>query len=116
MGELRAQYGEMVFDTVVHENVKLAEAADQQQPITEYAPDSRGAAEYAAIAFELMTRTLRPVAAHPAGASRAVAVGGSSFSRSPSGLAAATLRSARDSSVTPAPHHLPGGVSPLGRD
>lgn len=116
LGELRAQYGEMVFDTVVHENVKLAEAADHQQPITEYAPESRGAAEYAAIAFELMTRTLRPVAARPAGASRAVAVGGSSFSRPPSGLAAATLGSARDSSVTPAPHHLPGGISPLGRD
>ena len=62
LGELRAKYSGLVFDTVLHENVKLSEAADRRQPITEYAPDSRGAAEYAAVAFELATRSLAPVA------------------------------------------------------
>ncbi len=61
LGELRAKYGDLVFDTVVHENVKLSEAADKRRPITDYAPTSRGAAEYAAIAFELMTREHRPI-------------------------------------------------------
>jgi len=46
---------------VVHENVKLSEAADKRRPITDYAPTSRGAAEYAAIAFELMSRAQRPI-------------------------------------------------------
>lgn len=59
LGQLRAKYGELVFDTVVHENVKLAEAADKRRPIVDSAPTSRGAAEYAAVAFELMTREFR---------------------------------------------------------
>ncbi len=33
LGQLRAMYAEMVFDTVVHENVKLSEAADRRRPI-----------------------------------------------------------------------------------
>ena len=61
LGQLRAKYSDLVFDTVVHENVKLSEAADKRRPITDYAPTSRGAAEYAAIAFELMTHEQRPI-------------------------------------------------------
>ena len=56
LGQLRAKYGDLVFDTVVHENVKLSEAADKRRTIFDLAPTSRGAAEYAAVAFELMTR------------------------------------------------------------
>ena len=59
LGQIRAKYGELVFDTVVHENVKLSEAADQRRPIVDLSPTSRGAAEYAAVAFELMTRHYR---------------------------------------------------------
>jgi len=59
LGQLRAKYGELVFDTVVHENVKLSEAADKRRPIIDLSPTSRGAAEYAAVAFELMTRQYR---------------------------------------------------------
>ena len=66
LGELRARYSELVFDTVVHENVKLSEAADRRMPITEYAPDSRGAAEYGAVAFELSERCSATAAAPPA--------------------------------------------------
>jgi len=61
LGQLRAEYGDMVFDTVVHENVRLSEAADKRQPITQFDPVSRGAAEYAALAFELLTREHRTV-------------------------------------------------------
>lgn len=84
LGELRARYGDLVFDTIVHENVRLAEAADHRQPITAYAPSSRGAAEHAALAFELLTREHRPVsffgdrargASSPAASGRAAAGG-----------------------------------------
>ncbi|HEX9698098.1 MAG TPA: ParA family protein [Acidobacteriota bacterium] len=67
LGQLRAEYAGLVFDTVVHESVRLSEAADCQRPITDYDPGSRGAAEYAAIAFELMTRERRPLQAAAAG-------------------------------------------------
>lgn len=73
LGELRAKYSGLVFDTLVHEDVKLSEAADHRIPITEYAPDSRGTAEYAAVAFELVTRSLAnapSLAGAPAGSSR----------------------------------------------
>ncbi len=61
LGQLRAEYGDMVFDTLVHENVRLSEAADKRQPIIQFDPVSRGAAEYAALAFELLTREHRAV-------------------------------------------------------
>ncbi len=56
LGQLRGLYAETVFDTVVHEDVKLSEAADRRRPISDYAPTSRSAAEYAAIAFEVVAR------------------------------------------------------------
>ncbi len=59
LAQLRAKYGDLVFDTVVHENVTLSEAADKRRPIVDLSPTSRGAAEYAAVAFELMTREYR---------------------------------------------------------
>lgn len=118
LGELRAQYGDLVFDTLVHENVKLAEAADQRLPITEYAPDSRGAAEYAAIAFEFMTRD-RPGAETRSSASfGAGTAGGSSFAHPASGLPpAGAVVGRREATVSAASaHHLTTTGSPLGRD
>jgi chromosome partitioning protein len=70
LGQLRARYGDMVFDTLVHENVRLSEAADKRQPITHYDPVSRGAAEYSALAFELLTREHRQIGARAAGTER----------------------------------------------
>jgi chromosome partitioning protein len=76
LGELRAKYSGLVFDAVIHEDVKLSESADRRLPTAEYAPDSRATAEYAAVAFELMTRSLAPVAtragaeARPSGAAQ----------------------------------------------
>jgi len=118
LGELRAKYGEMVFDTVVHENVKLSEAADNRRPITDYAPDSRGAAEYAAIAFELMTREVRPQPTPQPTVLQRPTAGGSPFTRSSSGLAAgAAVAGHREAASAPASaHHLPSPDTHLGQD
>ena len=54
--QLRAAYGELVFDTVIPLNTKLAEAPAYGEPITVYAPDSSGALAYAALSEELEKR------------------------------------------------------------
>ena len=53
---LRERFGELVLDTVIHENIRLAEAPSFAQPITVYAPDSKGAREYRAAAAEIAAR------------------------------------------------------------
>ncbi len=79
LGQLRARYGDRVFDTLVHENVRLSEAADKRQPITHFDPVSRGAAEYSALAFELLTREHR--AASPRSTPRTQSIAQSPFAR-----------------------------------
>ena len=126
LGQLRAKYAGLVFDTVVHENVKLAEAADKRRPITDYAPTSRGAAEYAAIAFELMTREFRAATLPAAisigpsyrerpGAARTVAhPAATSAVAAPHSAAASGNGSARPAAAS-AHHSLPRST-PLGRE
>ncbi|MFQ5491560.1 MAG: ParA family protein [Phycisphaerae bacterium] len=46
-----------VFDTIIRRNIKLAEAPGHGQTIFEYAPRSRGAADYAALAREVLSMT-----------------------------------------------------------
>jgi chromosome partitioning protein len=53
---LRERFGDMVFASTVRENVRLAEAPSFEQPITTYAPESTGAADYRAVAAELLAR------------------------------------------------------------
>ena len=53
---LRERFADMVFASTVRENVRLAEAPSFEQPITSYAPDSTGAADYRAVAAELLHR------------------------------------------------------------
>ena len=53
LGEIRALFPELCFDTVIRANVKLREAARSGQPIQSYAPHAAGAADYAALALEL---------------------------------------------------------------
>lgn len=53
---MRSLFGRLVFDTVVHKTITLAEAPSVGQAIQTYAPDSRGAAEYAALAREILGR------------------------------------------------------------
>jgi chromosome partitioning protein len=54
--QVRQQYGDLVFETVIPINVKLAEAPSQGRPISRYAPSSAGAHAYAALANELEAR------------------------------------------------------------
>jgi chromosome partitioning protein len=51
--QMREFFGNLVFNTVIHRTIKLAEAPSAGQPILTYAPDSNGAVEYRALAKEL---------------------------------------------------------------
>ncbi len=104
LGELRAKYSGLVFDTVIHEDVKLSEAADRRLPAVEHAPDSRAAAEYAAVAFELMTRNLGTVPGRDGAGARSGGVQrnlmGDGPSHVPSPAAAATSTAPHRAAVT----------------
>ena len=51
---LRARFGDIVRRTVIRENVRLAECPSFKEPITRYDPRSTGAADYRALARELI--------------------------------------------------------------
>ncbi|MFH1616881.1 MAG: ParA family protein [Planctomycetota bacterium] len=51
--QTRAFFGDMVFDTAIHTNVRLAEAPSAGETVITYAPQSRGALEYIALAKEI---------------------------------------------------------------
>jgi chromosome partitioning protein len=51
---LRKRFGSQVLKTQIRETVRLREAAAHKVPITEYAPSSIGAEDYAHLAIELM--------------------------------------------------------------
>jgi len=52
--QMREFFGDLVFCTVIHRGVRLAEAPSSGQSILSYAPKSRGAAEYMALAEEII--------------------------------------------------------------
>jgi len=54
--QIRSRYGDLVFQTVIPQNIKLAEAPAAGEPISQYAPGSPGAAAYARLAEELEVR------------------------------------------------------------
>lgn len=54
--QIRGQYDQLVFQTVIPLNTKLAEAPTFGQPIHTYAPTSPGAKAYAALAAEVEAR------------------------------------------------------------
>jgi len=54
--QLREYFGPLVFDTVIHRNVRLAEAPSAGESIFTFAPGSKGAMEYKALAEEIKTR------------------------------------------------------------
>ncbi len=54
--ELRNHFGDLVFDTHVRVNVRLAEAPSHGQTIFEYAPDCNAAIQFSEIATELASR------------------------------------------------------------
>ncbi|MGH7073318.1 MAG: ParA family protein [Stellaceae bacterium] len=51
---LSAKFGDQVLHTVIRENIRLAEAPSFGAPIDVYAPTSPGAADYAALASEIL--------------------------------------------------------------
>jgi len=52
--QMRAYFGDLVFDTVIHRTVRLAEAPSAGESVVTYAPRNRGAVEYRALADELL--------------------------------------------------------------
>jgi hypothetical protein len=54
--QMREYFGDLVFDTVIHRTVRLAEAPSAGESILTFAPKSRGAAEYTALVEEILTR------------------------------------------------------------
>lgn len=58
--QMRELFGDLVFDTVIHKSVRLAEAPSAGEPIMAYAPDSNSAVEYRALADELIDGRNRP--------------------------------------------------------
>ena len=50
---MREYFGDLVFDTVIHKDVRLAEAPSAHEPIFLYAPDSNGAYEHRILAEEI---------------------------------------------------------------
>jgi chromosome partitioning protein len=52
--QMREFFGGLVFNTVIHRNIRLAEAPSAGESILTYAPDSRGAIEYMALVDEIL--------------------------------------------------------------
>ena len=51
--QMREFFGDLVFDTVIHRTVRLAEAPSSGESVLTYAPTSKGAQEYIALAEEI---------------------------------------------------------------
>lgn len=60
--EVRSHLGDRVYDTVIPRNVRLSEAPSHGLPIHLYAPASKGAEAYAALATEFRARDGRAAA------------------------------------------------------
>ena len=54
--QMREFFDDLVLDTVIHRSVRLAEAPSSGKPIFTYAPESRAAVEYRALADEIINR------------------------------------------------------------
>jgi chromosome partitioning protein len=52
--QMREFFGDLVFDTVIHRNIRLAEAPSAGQSVITYAPDSKGAQEYMSLVDEIL--------------------------------------------------------------
>jgi len=52
--QMRNKFGGLVFDTVIHRNVRLAESPSAGMPVLIYAPHSRGALDFRTLASEIL--------------------------------------------------------------
>jgi len=59
--QMREFFAELVFDTVIHRTIRLAEAPSAGEPISTYDPKSRGTEEYRALAAEIVGQKNKPV-------------------------------------------------------
>ncbi|MGA2070440.1 MAG: AAA family ATPase [Sedimentisphaerales bacterium] len=74
--QMREFFGDLVFDTVIHRNIRLAEAPSAGQSVITYAPDSKGAHEYLMLVDEIMfgKEYIRSAAGRPSDAETEVQV------------------------------------------
>ncbi|MHC4740846.1 MAG: ParA family protein [Planctomycetota bacterium] len=63
--QMRQFFGNAVFDTVIHKNVRLAEAPGAGEPILTYDPNSKGAVEYTELAEEIIQKTMSEESGYP---------------------------------------------------
>ena len=54
--DLKEKSGDWFFETVIHAQAKLEESPSVHQPIQVYAPNSRGAQQYAELTDEILER------------------------------------------------------------
>ena len=54
--EVKKHFADLVFDTVIHRNVRLSEAPSHGKPISLFDPESRGTLNYVELANELSSR------------------------------------------------------------
>jgi chromosome partitioning protein len=57
--QMRDFFGDLVFDTVIHRTVRLAEAPSAGESVLTYAPGCKGAVEYKALAEEIINGRTR---------------------------------------------------------
>lgn len=55
--QMREFFGNLVFETVIHRSIRLAEAPSAGEPVLIYAPESRAASEYRALAEEIINNS-----------------------------------------------------------
>jgi len=58
--QMRGFFRDLVFDTVIHRTVRLAEAPSAGEPILSYAPKSKAASEYKSLAEEILNGKTNP--------------------------------------------------------
>jgi chromosome partitioning protein len=58
LDQMRGRLNGMLFNTVIEVDTKLRESPAFGQPITHYAPKTRGAQQYRALAEELMHKEM----------------------------------------------------------
>lgn len=68
LDELRRRFGARVLPTVIRYDHALREAASFGQPVIEYAPESTGANDYAALADHVLNTPSKPLLASPSDA------------------------------------------------
>ena len=52
----KSRFGDLVFETIIHRTVKLEECPAFKKPVQLYAPNTRGATNYASLADEMLRR------------------------------------------------------------